>query len=357
MNKDKFKKLKLTEAVQSLLLDVYTSTYHWEGLPDGVRPEYIELYLACFGECFIGNAWGRDLAARCERAGKPDVYGLGMTPIITTYDGRAITTDPTEDDTIIIKGKPSGVICYANNTKEPQPLIQIITEGLTEAITSLLANITQSRMAPIYAVADDVIKRAVESAKADIIAGKPTVIIANNILTEVEGIKSLEVVNFTDVDKQDKIQYISKVIDDYLRWFLSCYGQAVQGNGKMAQQTVDEVNGTTSASFILTELGYRWRKKAADKLNEVLGWSVEVTYNKPWAVEAEKYTEEVEDTEALEDELNPGEDPENSEGEENGNPEEEPENSEDEENGNPEEEPDNSEDDKEQDEEKEDKEK
>lgn len=330
MNKDKFKKLKLTEAVQSLLLDVYTSTYHWEGLPDGVRPEYIELYLACFGECFIGTAWGRDLAARCERAGKPDVYGLGMTPIITTYDGRAMTTDPTEDDTIIIKGKPSGVICYANNTKEPQPLIQIITEGLTEAITSLIANITQSRMAPIYAVADDVIKRAVESAKADIIAGKPTVIIANNILTEVEGIKSLEVVNFTDVDKQDKIQYISKVIDDFLRWFLSCYGQAVQGNGKMAQQTVDEVNGTTSASFILTELGYRWRKKAADKLNEILGWSVEVTYNKPWAVEAEKYTEEVEDTEALEDNSE-GEDPDNSEGEEDSNPDEDPDNSEDEE--------------------------
>lgn len=301
MNKDKYLKMELTEAVRSLLLDVYSSMYHWEGLPEGVRPEYIELYLACFGSAFIGHAWDRDLVCRCERAGKPDVYGLGMTPILTTYDGRAMTTDPTEDDTIIIKGQPSGVMVYGNNTKTPQPLIQIITKALAEAITSLNANIIHSRYAPIYAVADDVIKRATESAMNDIIAGKPTVIMANNILSELEGIKGLEVVNITDVDKQDKIQYISKTIDDLLRWFLSTYGQAVQGNSKMAQQTVDEVNGTTSASFILTELGYRWRQRACDTLNSVLGWSVSISYNKPWAVEAEKYTEDIEDTEALEE--------------------------------------------------------
>lgn len=301
MNKEKYMKMELTEAVRSLLLDVYSAMYHWDGLPNGVRPEYIELYLACFGSAFIGHAWDRDIACRCERAGKPDVYGLGMTPILTTYDGRAMTTDPTEDDIIIIKGKPAGVIIYGNNTKTPQPLIQIITKALTEAITSLNANIIHSRYAPIYAVADDVIKRATEGAMNDIIAGKPTVIMANNILSELEGIKGLEVVNITDVDKQDKIQYISKTIDDLLRWFLSTYGQAVQGNGKMAQQTVDEVNGTTSASFILTELGYRWRQRACDTLNSVLGWNVSISYNKPWAVEAEKYTEDVEDTEALEE--------------------------------------------------------
>lgn len=301
MNKDKYLKMELTEAVRALLLDVYTSTYHWDGLPEGVRSEYIELYIACFGLSFVGHAWERDLACRCERAGKPDVYGLGSTPILTTYDGRAMTTDPTEDDTVIINGKPSGVMVYGNNTKTPQPLIQIITRELTEAITSLEANIIHSRYAPIYAVADDVIKRATERAMCDIIAGKPTVIMANNILNEIEGIKGLEVVNITDVDKQDKIQYISKTIDDLLRWFLSTYGQAVQGNGKMAQQTVDEVNGTTSASFILTELGYRWRQRACDQLNSILGWNVSISYNKPWAVEAEKYTEDVEDTDKEDD--------------------------------------------------------
>lgn len=301
MNIDKIKKRELTEAVRDLLADVYTSIYRWDGLPEGVRSEYIELYLAFFGSAFVGHAWDRDLACMCERAGKPDVYGLGMTPILTTFDGRAMTTDPTEDDTIIINGQPAGVIVYGNNTKEPQPLIQIIASQLTEAITSLGANIIHSRYAPIYAVADDVIKRATEGAMSDIIAGKPTVIMANNILNELEGIKGLEVVNITDVDKQDKIQYISKTIDDLLRWFLSCYGQAVQGNGKMAQQTVDEVNGTTSASFILTELGYRWRQRACDTLNSILGWNVSISYNKPWAVESEKYTEDVEDSELEEE--------------------------------------------------------
>lgn len=78
----------------------------------------------------------------------------------------------------------------------------------------------------------------------------------------------------------------------------------------MAQQTVDEVNGTTSASFILTELGFRWRKRAADALNEKLGWNVSISYNKPWAVESEKYTEDIEEDPEDDPEADPEEPPE-----------------------------------------------
>ena len=134
----------------------------------------------------------------------------------------------------------------------------------------------------------------------DIIAGKPVVIVADNILEDIEtGRKPVEAVQLTDVDKQDRIQYISHCIDDVIRWILTMYGQAIQGNGKLAQQTVDEVNGTTSASFIIPEIGWRERDRFASLLNKELGWNVTVSYNKPWTVEVERYTEDVEeDTEA-----------------------------------------------------------
>lgn len=291
----KFKKSGIVKAVRKMLLDTYTSIYKWEDLPEGVRSEYAELYIAKDGCCFIGHAFDMDLCATVTRGGAPDVYGLGTQPIISTRNGLVLTCDGTEGDVVMKDGKPIGVICYGNNTKTAQPLIKILAAELAEAITSLHANIIHSRYAPIYAVSDDVIKKATENAMSDIIEGTPVVIMANNILNEIEGVKNLEIVDLTDVNRQDKIQYISKTIDDLLRWFLSCYGQAVQGNSKMAQQTVDEVNGTTSASFILTELGFRWRKRAADALNENLGWNVSISYNKPWAVESEKYTEDIED--------------------------------------------------------------
>lgn len=306
----KFKKSGIVKAVRKMLLDTYTSIYKWEGLPEGVRSEYAELYIAKDGCCFIGHAFDVDLCATVNRGGAPDVYGLGTTPIISTRNGQVLNCDGTDGDVVIKDGKPIGVICYANNTKTGQPLIKILAAELAEAITSLHANIIHSRYAPIYAVSDDAIKKATENAMSDIIEGTPVVIMANNILNEIEGVKNLEIVDLTDVNRQDKIQYISKTIDDLLRWFLSCYGQAVQGNSKMAQQTVDEVNGTTSASFILTELGYRWRKRAADALNENLGWNVSISYNKPWAVESEKYTEDLEDDPEADPEEPPEADPE-----------------------------------------------
>lgn len=317
----KFKKSGIVKAVRKMLLDTYTSIYKWEGLPEGVRSEYAELYIAKDGCCFIGHAFDVDLCAMVNRGGAPDVYGLGTTPIISTRNGQVLNCDGTEGDVVIKDGKPIGVICYGNNTKTAQPLIKILAAELAEAITSLHANIIHSRYAPIYAVSDDVIKKATENAMSDIIEGTPVVIMANNILNEIEGVKNLEIVDLTDVNRQDKIQYISKTIDDLLRWFLSCYGQAVQGNSKMAQQTVDEVNGTTSASFILTELGFRWRKRAADALNENLGWNVSISYNKPWAVESEKYTEDIEDDPEEPPEADPEEPPE----EDPADPEEPPE--------------------------------
>lgn len=326
----KFKKSGIVKAVRKMLLDTYTSIYKWEGLPEGVRSEYAELYIAKDGCCFIGHAFDVDLCATVNRGGAPDVYGLGTQPIISTRNGQVLTCDGTDGDVVIKDGKPIGVICYANNTKTAQPLIKILAAELAEAITSLHANIIHSRYAPIYAVSDDAIKKATENAMSDIIEGTPVVIMANNILNEIEGVKNLEIVDLTDVNRQDKIQYISKTIDDLLRWFLSCYGQAVQGNGKMAQQTVDEVNGTTSASFILTELGFRWRKRAADALNEKLGWNVSISYNKPWAVESEKYTEDIEEDPEDEELVPPSEDPEDPEDSEDEKKEEKKEDEEDE---------------------------
>lgn len=284
------------------LLTTLMSAYNWENFPDTVRTEYIELYLNLYGQCaIVPDKDGNIIAAQVMRGGVPDVYGLGMTPIITTLNGYTEQYNEVINDVMYGANGRRGVIIYNNDLKTPNSFIRVFSNLLTEGVTSLYQNIIHSRYNPAFIASTDIIKKAIEKNMADIIAGKPIVIVADNILTEIEGKKAFETIPLTDVDKQEKIQFISKVIDDLFRWFLSFYGQAVQGNGKLAQQTVDEVNGTTSASFILPENGFRCRQKAIDLINATFGYNTSLSYNKPWAVELEKYTEDVEDAEDGED--------------------------------------------------------
>lgn len=281
------------------LLNTLVSAFKWENLPETIRPEFIEIYLNLYGKCAIcPNKNGDLIVAILNRGGAPDDYGLGTTPIISTLNGYTERYDEVVNDVMYGRDGRRGVIIYNNDVKTGNDFIHIFANHLTEAVTSFLSNITHSRYNPVFVASTDIVKKAIENAMTDIIAGKPVVIVADNILTEIEGgQRTFETVPITDVDKQEKIQFISKTIDDLLRWFLSFYGQAVQGNGKLAQQTVDEVNGTTSASFILSENGFRCRQKAVDLINKTFGLTASLSYNKPWAVELEKYTEDVETSE------------------------------------------------------------
>lgn len=295
------------KTLRDILLGVKTAIYKWEGLPETVRPEYLEAYLALYGIAAIAqDKDGNWVATLCDRGGSPDAYGLGTTPIISTLNGYTHTYTKCEDDIATDGSGKVAVICYNNNTKNCDQILAMAAEMLAESIISFYQNIIHSRYNPLYSVSSDIIKRSIEDKMTEIIAGKPVVIVADNILDDIEsGRKAVEAVNLTEVDKQDCIQFISHAIDDIIRWIITMYGQAIQGNGKLAQQTVDEVNGTTSASFIIPEIGWRCRDDFCKRLKKALNWDVTVSYNKPWTVELERYTEDIE-----EDPEEPGEEPE-----------------------------------------------
>ena len=83
-----------------------------------------------------------------------------------------------------------------------------------------------------------------------------------------------------------------------MRWIYGLYGQTIQGNGKMAQQTVDEVNGQTSISFIIPNNMLKERRKAIAKFNEIFGYDVSVDFSTAWKTEEMKYTAQADKIEA-----------------------------------------------------------
>ena len=106
-----------------------------------------------------------------------------------------------------------------------------------------------------------------EQAFEDVITGKST---------------PVDVINLTDVNNIDKIQYLSKFHDDLLRRFCTLYGHAMQTSGKMAQQTTEELQGYNSFSMIIPNNRLEERKKGIDDFNRIFNENVEITYSEAW---------------------------------------------------------------------------
>ena len=145
--------------------------------------------------------------------------------------------------------------------------------------------------------------------------GKPIAIVTKQILKDL-GISTdgLEIEALTTPELADKIQYTARLREDVLRWHYTRYGQVVQGDTKLAQQSVDEVNGTVSSSLIIPLNMLKARRAMIDEINSKFGLEATVELSGAWRAEVTKYendTGEGEiDQDATEDLEDPEEDPE-----------------------------------------------
>ena len=94
----------------------------------------------------------------------------------------------------------------------------------------------------------------------------------------------METFSLTQPEQVHTIQYLSKYYDDVNRWFYTLNGQPVQGTGKMAQLTQEEVMGSQTLSTIQPFNKFTERKKFCDKVNEILGIDMNVDFSTPWKI-------------------------------------------------------------------------
>lgn len=314
-------------ALRDVCLNINATMFSYKNLPDSIPQEFIERFLimndpVVFWKLDDKNAVrysGELIVSPGDYADRPDCYGLGSRVIASTLSGYV-----KED---LEPGKDCVVMHNNSVYTSDMAIISQAVDMITEMLTSLKTNIIYSRLKPVFKATTDKEKSAIETAfntiKDD---SKPIVITSKNVVEEeIEGSETIKVLEITDVKNADKLQYIVKAIDDVMRWYLTLYGQAIQGNAKLAQQTVDEVQGTTSASFILPNDKLRMRKKAIEEVNTLFGTDIEVDFSDAWKTESVKYKKEADIDEngeleelETEPETQPEEEPETQ-------PEEEPE--------------------------------
>ena len=286
-------------SLKDVLINFLAPMFKYEELPDSIPEEFIERFHILNGDIAV---WKLDdpnafrykdelIVSCCGYADKPDAYGIGERVIATTLSGYA-KNDLKEGESCIVIHNNSlytsdmAIICY-------------FTDMFTEMLTSLKTNIIYSRLKPVFKVSDEKERAAVLEAFTKIKDdSEPIQITSSNVLAEAlaeagaNPTDTIKVLDITDVKNADKLQYIVKCIDDAFRWFFSMIGQAIQGNGKLAQQTVDEVQGTTSMSFILPNDRLKMRRKGWDKVNKLFGTSVTVDFSDAWKTESIKYKKE-----------------------------------------------------------------
>lgn len=278
--------------VKQTAIDMLASMFTYEDLPETIPEEFVEQYLILNGSAagWIYDGPDEDFAGAKiisvgGEADHPNVYGVGSRYIAATQNGYVKSLTPGKDCAVI----------YNNSLHDSDMLIiNAFADMVTEAFISLKANILYSRNKPVFKASTDKERAAIAEAfnkiKNDL---EPIVITSNNIMEQIDGAEeSVKVLDITDVQNADKIQYIVKTIDDCFRWFFTLYGQSVQGNGKMAQQTVKEVDGSTSLSFIYPNDRLKMRQRGFDEFNRIFGTAIKVRFSDAWLTESIKYKNE-----------------------------------------------------------------
>ena len=279
------------------LLNVHYSMFEYSNLPDTVDPYYIEDYLqynspdSCIawfklkegqGTC-EGFPAGSLVVASATLKPNLNPYGEGTGVIAVTANGHDYQFKSRYNDDVVVG--------FNNLIKRPCNDIDVDGNILAEIDLSILYLIFYTRLYPIFKVADEKEREKVLQAFKNMKLGEPLTIQDTNLLLEglevsAAGIKSD---SFTDPEMADKIQYISKLREDVKRWHLTKYGQTVNGNSKLAQETVDEVNGTVSASLIIPLSMLAARRAMIEEVNRKFGTNIEVNLSGAWRAEVSRY--------------------------------------------------------------------
>lgn len=299
------RKLPFTSlAIQSYIIDVmenfFYSMFDYKNFPVSMPKEYAERYFIWYGMCGAGKVdekWNKGLYKgdavflHAQTADDPDIYGLGSKCIVTGANGFNEVADYDKY-----------AIGFNNSSHTSlRTFICMASDALAKALCSLRSDVLYVRNHPIYKARDDKEMASLNEYWKKVLDGGDDLAIAStnimdNVLSEINGKASVaeNVINLSNPQNADKMQYMSKVVDDYMRWMFGLYGQTIQGNGKMAQQTVDEVNGQTSTSFILPNDMLYQRKEWLKRMKElgIVGDDADIDFNTAWKVEELKYQKE-----------------------------------------------------------------
>ena len=274
----------------AILNEFHLGMFEYGDAPDTFLTNFLEYYYIKFGRVAAwrvtkeaespGFPVGSLIVTTCTLANKLTPYGEGSEVICTTRNGCSITFDRYSDDV---------AVGFNNLSELPCMDIKSDASALAEVDTSLRFLTFWTRLAPVIRCADEPEKQALIAAFKNIQEGVPVTLVSRKILKDLGLGDNYSIDDLTRPDFADKIQYTARLREDLLRWHYTRYGQVVQGDTKLAQQSVDEVNGTVSSSLVIPLNMLKARRAFIDEVNRKFGTNITVDLAGPWRGEITKY--------------------------------------------------------------------
>lgn len=261
------------------LEQILTSMFEYNNLPKGLDRKYIEHTLIRFGCCAIVKINDEFFVGVPAIMPPLDNYGIGTEITITTYNGQHQKRGKIGENCALI---------WNNTEFVGDFIISWYAKMFKEIDISMEANVFNSRLHPIPVARNSKIKTAIDNIFKSIKGENKnndtyTILSDTAFADEINGTSTkIDVLNLTDVKDVDKLQYLSKFHDDLLRRFCTLYGHSMQTTGKMAQQTVEEIQGYDSFSMIIPSNRLEERQKGIAEFNRIFGENVTVEYNDAW---------------------------------------------------------------------------
>ncbi len=274
------------------LEQILTSMFEYNNLPKGLDRKYIEHCLIRFGCAGIVKIDDEYFVGIPAITPPLNNYGIGTKIVVTTFNGQNQITGTIGKDCVLIWNNSEFVNDY---------IISWFAKMFKEIDKSMESNVYNSRLHPIPIAKNSKIKSAIDNIfktiKGENVKNETYSVLSEQAFEDVISGKStpVDVINLTDVNNVDKIQYLSKFHDDLLRRFCTLYGHAMQTSGKMAQQTTEELQGYNSFSMIIPSNRLEERKKGIDEFNRIFNENVSINYSEAWEYGLYSNNEGVED--------------------------------------------------------------
>lgn len=301
--KEKGQKLYRINAFDDFLLNSVLPMIEYKNFPESVNLKIMERIRIESGAVALFRydnesddlQNGDIICGRVDFGGLPYPTGIGRIAIVSTPTGYVKQFDDWEDN-------PDIAIIFLNSSYSPDLSIGIFSDMLADLVSSIRCNIINARYTNIPVVENEQQRKAIEDVFNQIKNGKATAYLhksaTSSDLLALTGMKdnSIPCLNLTDVKNSDKMQYLTKMYDDILRWFYSMYGMDIRGSSKMAQQSVDEINSDNISSMILPVDMLKNAREGVDMFNKKFGFSASADFSECWKKRKEE-SEKAENTE------------------------------------------------------------
>ncbi len=195
-----------------------------------------------------------------------------------------------------------GIDCeliFNNSTRTPATDIYTFSELFKDLDISLKVLIKKSRLINTPLARNEFERQQIQEMLNDIEVGNWKAIQSRLDKVEefTENRKPLEVLELTQAEATNYLQYLALCKNSLKEFFFTKYGHSLRNTSKVAQQSKDEVNDLDITSQILIDNMYKNRVQGWDRVNALFGTDFSCDFGELLKLERQKLNESIEDDE------------------------------------------------------------